>query len=124
VVVAMLKSEKALAPYVHLSDGYVDVLSIGKVGRLELLRRSSKILTSSHITDDQEFCRYWKAKSVKLRPHKSEDKINVDGEVLDGEEIRVDVVPAVLNIFCAYDERAQRSSANVWDDIRLSPPFV
>lgn len=44
--------------------------------------------------------------------------------MLDGEEIRVDVVPAVLNIFCAYDERAQRSSANVWDDIRLSPPFV
>jgi len=124
VVVAMLKSEKALAPYVHLSDGYVDVLSVGKVGRLELLRRTSKILTSSHLNSDEECCRYWKTKSVILQPTDATDKINVDGEVLEGEEMRVDVLPAALNVLCAFDERAQKREAAAWDVdnfLRLSP---
>jgi len=116
VLVAMLKSEKALVPFVHINDGYLDVLAIPEVGKLELLRRSSKILVpqlvGSHIQgsaqaeEDMQDKDFWyiKATSVTLVPESTQDKINVDGEVLDGKSLRMEVLPGQLSMFVAFLE--------------------
>ncbi|KAJ1489269.1 hypothetical protein T484DRAFT_1780680, partial [Baffinella frigidus] len=50
---------------------------------------------------------YIKARSVKLYPEDSRDKINVDGEVMDGEETEVRVVPAAIRMFVAREKPHQ-----------------
>uniref|UniRef100_A0A7S0F2G3 Uncharacterized protein n=1 Tax=Hanusia phi TaxID=3032 RepID=A0A7S0F2G3_9CRYP len=120
----MLKSEKALVPFVHINDGYLDVLAVPEVGKLELLRRSSKILVpqlvGSHIQgsaqtdDDMQDKDFWyiKATSVTLVPESSEDKINVDGEVLDGKSLSMEVLPGQLRMFVALLEGQQPADSS------------
>ena len=116
-LVAMLKSEKTLAPHVHLSDGLMDVIWVGDINHFNLVKASSRIITRSHLADkdggtDKESFRYAKARSVRLRPENSSDKINVDGEVLDGLETDVRVEPAALCMFVARAHEAQGARAH------------
>jgi len=112
IVVAMLKSEKTLAPHVHLSDGYMDVLAVdGDINHFNLVKASSRIITGDHLSNNKEF-RYIKARSVKLYPEDSRDKINVDGEVMDGEETEVRVVPAAIRMFVAREKPHQQSGGD------------
>jgi len=90
-----------------------------QVGRLELLRRGTKILTSTHLSDGA--CLYWKASAVRLVPENADDKINVDGEVLPGETIELKVMPSALKVFVAFDDQANKGGGGVenmlWMDI-------
>ena len=130
VCVAILKTEKALVPHVHCNDGYVDVIAVPDVGRIELLRRSSKILMPDlmghHLSQpetaglasmdalskgDSDFL-YTKARSVVIKPRDRDDKFNVDGEVLDGEEMHVEVLPGKLRMLFAFHESAATHHAH------------
>ena len=106
VLIGILKSAKIVAPHVHLADGLVDVVAVKKDGNhLQLIKASYKHFVAPGDADndrggDRHFLTR-KARAVKLTPKDAKDKINVDGEVLDGRGIEVRVLPRTLRCFVA-----------------------
>ena len=103
VLIGILKSAKAVVPNVHLSDGLMDIIAVKKEGNhFQLIKASYKhFLASSNPDEPDRHFLIRKATAVKLIPHDPADKINVDGEVLDGRSIELRVLPRILRCFIA-----------------------
>lgn len=103
VLIGILKSAKAVVPNVHLSDGLMDIIAVKKEGNhFQLIKASYRhFLASSNPEEPDRHFMIRKATAVKLIPRDPADKINVDGEVLDGKSIELRVLPRVLRCFVA-----------------------
>ena len=98
VAVGALNTEKISAPYVHMSDGCMDVIAVpAAVGRVDLFSMGIKLANDgSHVRDRRLF--HWKATQMRFRPADTADKFNVDGEVLQGRPIAISVMAGLARL--------------------------
>lgn len=83
------------APGADLTDGLLDLLIIGDIGKADLLRSLPRIYKGTHLTHPKVTVR--KAREIEI---KSEHPLNLqaDGELLGELPARFRVLPAALNI--------------------------
>jgi diacylglycerol kinase (ATP) len=84
-----------MAPAARTDDGLVDVISMGKMGRLELLRTFPKIFSGEHVHHPKATTAH--AASVDLDIAAEIDAM-IDGEVIRCIPRRLAVLPGVLEV--------------------------
>ncbi len=84
-----------IAPEADLSDRSLDVLTIGDVGKLELLQVFPRVYKGTHITHPK--VRMEKARSITVE---SDQRIllQADGELLGAGPVTFRILPAALNV--------------------------
>jgi YegS/Rv2252/BmrU family lipid kinase len=84
-----------LAPDADLSDGELDIVTIGKVGKLRFLANLPKVFKGTHVDQDQ--VRVFRAPRVELsasRPF----QVYADGEHLTDLPVSLRVLPRALSV--------------------------
>lgn len=84
-----------IAPQASASDGLLDVLTLGRVSRLELIRLFPRIFSGTHL--NHHAVTYEKARSVTIEPSVP-GPLLMDGEVGDLTPVTVEVVPRALTV--------------------------
>mmetsp|Transcript_38593 Transcript_38593/g.60212 ORF Transcript_38593/g.60212 Transcript_38593/m.60212 type:complete len:254 (-) Transcript_38593:147-908(-) len=103
LAVGALNTEKISAPYVHMSDGCMDVIAVpAELEFMDVLDMLPKVSSGGHVTDRRLF--HWKASHMRFYPADTADKFNVDGEVLDGHPISIQVLPAFARLLSIQKE--------------------
>ena len=107
IAIGGLNTERISAPYAHMSDGCMDVIAVpAHVSRIDLLQMGFDLPTGGHLEDKRIF--HWKATQMKFAPVDSNDKFNVDGEVLEGLPIHIKVLPALARIISHLEDPAKQ----------------
>jgi diacylglycerol kinase (ATP) len=84
-----------IAPLAELSDGELDLVLVGEVGRLEFLRAFPRVLKGTHLTHPKVTHRRFKQIDVESLPPVP---FLVDGELLPAGRLHIEVVPDALDI--------------------------
>ncbi len=84
-----------MAPMAKTDDGLADVLTVTKVGKLELLSLLGKVRTGGHVSHPS--VRFQTAKRIEIEPANA-GPLLVDGEVYGTTPVRIDVMPGALQI--------------------------
>ena len=84
-----------IAPEAELSDRHLDVLTIGDVGKLELLQVFPRVYKGTHITHPK--VRMEKAQRVTIECDRR-ILLQADGELLGEGPVTFQVLPAALNV--------------------------
>lgn len=84
-----------IAPEADLSDGNLDVLTIGDVGKLELLQVFPRVYKGTHITHPK--VRMEKARRVTIECDQR-ILLQADGELLGEGPVTFQILPAALNV--------------------------
>ena len=84
-----------IAPGASLTDGLLDVVRVGDLGKLEFLMNFPKLLSGTHLNHPK--VKHLRGKSVVLRTA-ADVPFLVDGELTPGGEVRIDVVPNALGV--------------------------
>ncbi len=82
-----------IAPRASASDGMLDVLTLGRVSRLELIRLFPRIFSGTHL--NHHAVTYEKARSILIEQHVP-GPLLMDGEVGGLTPVSVAVVPRAL----------------------------
>ncbi len=85
-----------MAPYADTSDGELDVVICGKMTRTTLLETFPKIFRGHHV--HHHAVTSSRAKAIELFEEAPID-LMIDGEVLRARPLRVEVVPAALDVW-------------------------
>jgi len=85
-----------IAPKAKLDDGLIDLIVVPKTNIINLLKMFPKIFDGSHI--DHEILDYHQVKQFSLIP-KTNEKLNIDGEVYGKTPINVSVMEEAIAIF-------------------------
>ncbi|MDD4859073.1 MAG: diacylglycerol kinase family lipid kinase [Dehalococcoidales bacterium] len=83
------------APDADLTDGLFDVLIVGDLDKLDLLRSLPRIYKGTHLTHPKVTLK--RAKEVVLRPFRSLP-LQADGELLGEAPAKFRILPAALNV--------------------------
>ena len=84
-----------MAPTADTADGKADLIRVGQMGRIGLLRTFPKIFEGKHV--EHAAVSEEKVQSIDF-DLKSEIDIMVDGEVLTVLPTRLEVLPGVLDV--------------------------
>ncbi len=84
-----------MAPAADTSDGLLDIIRVGRMGRLSLLRTFPKIFQGTHIHHPAVSCCQAPALDFHLE---GEVDVMIDGEMLRLNPTRLEVLPAVLDV--------------------------
>ena len=82
-----------LSPHADPADGLLDVLTLGPLSRLELLRLFPKIFTGTHLSHPAVTCH--RAREVRIAP-RAPSPLLVDGEVLGATPVTVRILPGAF----------------------------
>jgi len=85
-----------MAPNADMSDGLVDIIRIGEMGRVRLLRAFPRIFKGTHIHMPEVEC--LKAQTVQFDLQEDAD-VMVDGEILRLQLTDLEVISGALRIF-------------------------
>jgi len=85
-----------IAPKAKLDDGLIDLIVVPKTNIINLLKMFPKIFDGSHINN--EILDYYQVKQFSLIP-KTNEKLNIDGEVYGKTPIDVSVMKEAIAIF-------------------------
>ena len=83
-----------LAPLAKIDDGQTDILYLGDVGRIPLVRVLLRQYSGSHIGANH--LHYIKTTEFELNPNGG--SVSIDGEFYPAENIKVRVLPHYSNI--------------------------
>ena len=83
------------APDAELTDGLLDVLTIGNLNKPDLLRSLPRVYKGTHLTHPKVTMK--RAKEIEARSTEPMP-LQADGELLGGLPARFYVLPATLNI--------------------------
>jgi diacylglycerol kinase (ATP) len=84
-----------MAPEADTSDGLVDVILVGKMGRFDLLRTFPKIFQGTHVKHPA--VRTAKAKRIEFDVSDEID-VMIDGEAVRVSPLELDVLPGALDV--------------------------
>ncbi len=87
-----------VAPLAELSDGLLDLVFVGELGRLEFLRAFPQVLKGTHLSHPKVTYRPFKHLTLSSDPP---SPILVDGELLPTGDVEIRVVPRALNMVTA-----------------------
>jgi len=99
--VCCLKCERTFTPFVHASDGCMDVLIIRERGLGSLASLYSLVESGGRHLKNQNF-HYHKAREVTIMPRDvHQGFLNIDGEVAAAVETKISVMPKAITVFFA-----------------------
>ena len=84
-----------MAPDAAVDDGFLDLVTTGPVGRLELLRTFPRIFAGTHVEHPEVAVRRVRSLGLELE---AEVEVMIDGESLRLLIERVDVVPGAIEV--------------------------
>jgi diacylglycerol kinase (ATP) len=84
-----------MAPDANTRDGLLDIIRVGRLGRVGLLRTFPKIFSGTHVQHPAVRC--YQASGLDLRLADDID-VMVDGEMIKINPRRLEVVPAALDV--------------------------
>jgi diacylglycerol kinase (ATP) len=84
-----------MAPMARPDDGWLDVLTVEGVGRVELVKLFMQVRDGTHVSNPKVTMR--RAKHIELEPD-TPSPLLVDGEVYGSTPVRVDVMPGALRV--------------------------
>lgn len=84
-----------LTPQAKLNDGHLDVLIMSEMSVLNKIIEFPKIYSSNHLCS--KYFKYIQAEKIKIE--NESDLLEADGELYNGIDLTVEVVPSVLNVF-------------------------
>lgn len=84
-----------MAPDANTRDGLLDIIRVGRLGRIDLLRTFPKIFAGTHVQNPAVRC--FQAPGLDLRLDGDVD-VMVDGEMVSINPRRLEVVPGALDI--------------------------
>ena len=89
-----------VAPLAKLDDGQFDIITIGDLGALKILRNAHKLYTGTHL--EMEQVHHARARVVTARPARKnkEVAIEVDGELPGRLPATFEIMPKILRIRC------------------------
>jgi YegS/Rv2252/BmrU family lipid kinase len=85
-----------VAPEASFDDALLDVVVVGGVGKLALLRKLPKLYAGTHLGDP--VCHFHRGAVIEAEPLGDEVWIDVDGEALGRLPVRIEVQPAALAV--------------------------
>jgi len=84
-----------MAPDANTRDGLLDIIRVGKMGRIALLRTFPKIFKGTHVQHPAVSC--YQAPAVDLRLGADVD-VMIDGEMMKLNPTRLEVVPGAIDV--------------------------
>ena len=84
-----------IAPSAAPTDGVLDVITVGNVSRLELVRTFPKIFKGTHL--EHPLVSAYRATRIRIEPT-VDSPLLIDGEVIAQTPVTVDVLPAALTV--------------------------
>ena len=84
-----------MAPDANTRDGLLDIIRVGKMGRLALLRTFPKIFKGTHVQHPAVSC--YQATAVDLRLGGEVD-VMIDGEMMKLNPTRLEVIPGAIDV--------------------------
>ena len=84
-----------VAPTASLTDGLLDLVLVGDLGRLEFLKSFPQVLRGSHLKHPKVFHRRFRDLKLSSSPP---SPILMDGELLPTGEVEIQVLPLALRI--------------------------
>ncbi|MEZ4846445.1 MAG: diacylglycerol kinase family lipid kinase [Bdellovibrionota bacterium] len=85
-----------MAPNAKPDDGFLDIIEVQKMGRMELIKAFPKIFQGTHTSLDK--VKTYKSKRVEFFFNQSLD-IMIDGEMKNIQPISMNVLPGAINIY-------------------------
>ncbi len=89
------------SPDSSISDGFLDVHIIGKLGRISLFRRFRKLIDGSYIKDSDVL--NYSAKKIAVKGH---GPVEMDGEVTGSLPMTVEIVPSSVLVGIPSESKA------------------
>lgn len=90
----------AIAPDAQQDDGLLDVMALGRISRVGLLRLFPKIFSGTHVQDPRVLT--WRARHVHIEPNGGTDAgggaLLGDGEVYGSTPATIEVLPGALRL--------------------------
>ena len=80
---------------IHYHDGLLDIIRVGKMGRLSLLRTFPKIFKGTHVQHPAVSC--YQAPAVDFRLGGEVD-VMIDGEMMKLNPTRLEVIPGAIDV--------------------------
>jgi len=84
------------SPHADPTDGVLDVVMVGRVGRFRLLTGLRRFRAGTHLTLPE--VRSWKVRSLAVRSEDSMELVEADGDIVGHLPARYDVVPGALRV--------------------------
>ena len=86
-----------ISPNAKLDDGWLDINIVkNNVSKLELLKLLPQIFTGRHI--NSRYVKYFNGKSIQIN-FKDKQILNIDGEISNGENIKISILEKKLPIY-------------------------
>ncbi len=86
-----------IAPTAKLDDGLLDINIVkNNITKLQLFKLLPQIFTGKHI--NSKYVTYLKGKNIKI-DFEGIDKLNIDGDIVNGESIKISVIKNILPIY-------------------------
>ena len=96
-----------IAPTASLTDGKLDVVRVGELGKMEFVLNFAKLMRGTHLSHPK--VKHLRGSSVTLRTP-DDVPFLVDGELLPGGDVRIEVMPRVLPLVFPNREHPSISS--------------
>jgi YegS/Rv2252/BmrU family lipid kinase len=84
------------SPRADPSDGAFDVVFVGPMGRIRLLRGLSRFRAGTHLSMPE--VRTWRVKSLEVRGERSDEIVEADGDIVGKLPARYEVVPDAIRV--------------------------
>jgi diacylglycerol kinase (ATP) len=86
---------RLIAPHAVIDDGWLDVCLIHAMPTLEFIALLRRVSSGDHVEDDR--VTYFRTQALTLAFHRS-IKVNTDGQVLEADRCRYDVLPGAARL--------------------------
>ncbi len=84
-----------MAPDANTRDGLLDIIRVGEMGRVSLLRTFPKIFKGTHVHHPAVTCYQSPAVDLELE---GEVDVMIDGEMMKFNPTRLEVVPGAIDV--------------------------
>ena len=84
------------SPNADPSDGTFDVVFVGPIGRLRLLRGLQRFRAGTHLSLPE--VRTWKAKSLVVQGERPNEIVEADGDIVGKLPARYDILPGAIRV--------------------------
>ena len=97
---------RLIAPHAIVDDGWLDVCLIHAMPALEFVALLRRVSSGDHVDDDR--VAYFRTQALDLVFDRA-IRINTDGQVLEAERCRYDVLPGAARVLMPHTPRRLRS---------------
>ena len=101
---------RLIAPHALIDDGWLDVCLIHAMPALEFVALLRRVSSGDHIDDDR--VTYFRARTLELAFDRA-IRINTDGQVLEADRCRYDVLPGAARVLMPRAARTTPESSGI-----------